>query len=117
MVLICTPTGQSTTQPGLAHSMHREASVTASSTFSPRFTSAKLRLRTSGSSSGMCLRRIFMRSLSGRTFIAERGRTLFSDIMFLPRGQLRAQLGQLLFHILLELLERCALLLDRKSVV
>src|ERR1035441_3094217 len=108
--LIFTPTGQSTTQPGLAHSRQREASVRASAAGRPRFTSAKLRQRTRGSSSGMCLRRIFMRSLSGRTFIAERGSGLVSGIMGLLRSQFLAKLGHFLVLVLLEILERLALL-------
>src|ERR1035441_990203 len=101
--LTLTPTGQSTTQPGLAHSMQRVASVRALAASRPRLTSSKLRLRTAGSASGMGVRRIFIRSLSGRVF--------FSDIVGLLRGQFFAKLGHLLFLSLLKFFQRGALLL------
>src|ERR1035438_4322420 len=107
--LIFTPTGQSTTQPGLAHSMQREASVRASAVCRPRFTSEKLRLRARGSASGMWRRRIFMRSLRGRMLNAERGRTLLSGIMGLPSGQFFAKLGHLLVPAFIEALDGLAL--------
>src|ERR1035438_8594635 len=105
--LILTPTGQSTTQPGLAHSMQREASVRASAVCRPRFTSEKLRLRARGSASGMWRRRIFMRSLRGRMLNAERGRVL--GIMGLSRGQFFAKLCHLLVPAFIEALEGLSL--------
>src|SRR6185503_1290433 len=86
--LIFTPTGHSITQPGLAHSMHREASVRASAGGKPRLTSSKLRLRTCGSRSGMMVRIIFIRSLIGRGLFFSVGGVLASDIMLLFRVQL-----------------------------
>src|SRR5512146_3532427 len=121
--LILTPTGHSITQPGLAHAMQRDASVSASAGGRPRFTASKVRLRTCGSSSGMMVRTIFIRSLSGRGLRSVAGCVLASDIVLLlgiqlclkfaffllPGGQLRAKLRHLLFLLHLELLERLAL--------
>src|SRR5665213_3814820 len=122
--LIFTPTGHWTTQPGLAHSMQRDASVSASAGGRPRFTSSKLRLRTLGSASGMYGRRIFIRSFSGSMLRMLVGSTLLSDIMLLlsarPRaqmrnliflcGQIRPHLCQFLILVFFEVLERLALL-------
>src|ERR1035441_7797750 len=93
--LIFTPTGQSTTQPGLAQEMQREASVRASAATMPRFTSSKLRLRTAGSRSGMWVRRIFMRSFNGRVFL--------SDIVCFLGSEIGAQLRELLFLMFFEI--------------
>src|ERR1019366_9772941 len=95
--LIFTPTGQSTTQPGLAQEMQREASVNASAATMPRFTSSKLRLRTAGSRSGMWVRSIFILSFNGRVF--------FSDIMSFLGGQLCAKLRKFLFLVFSEVLQ------------
>src|ERR1035438_6115197 len=127
--LIFTPTGQSTMQAGLAQAMQRVASVRASAASKPRVTSSKLRQRISGASSGMCLRMIFMRSLSGRIFMAERGRAFLSGMdhvlsgqlfssqffaqfchFFFFRCQFGAKLGEFLILVLFEMLERLALL-------
>src|SRR4051812_19723908 len=78
--LTFTPTGHCCTQAGLAQSRHRVASVCASASGSPRFTSSKHWLRTVGSSSGIWTRGIAMRCLRGRTF--------FSGMAhFLDRGE------------------------------
>ena len=65
---ILTPTGQSPWHPGLAQARQRMASVAALSALRPWFTSSKQCARTSGSSSGMATRGIFIRSLRGSGF-------------------------------------------------
>src|SRR6185369_15677643 len=62
-----TPTGQPSTHGRCLHWMHRLASCTAASSSSPRFTSAKFRLRTVASSSGMWTRLMARRSFIVRS--------------------------------------------------
>src|ERR1035437_6143070 len=77
--------------------MQREASVSASAGGRPRFTSSKLRLRTVGSASGMCVRRILIRSFSGSMLRMLVGSTLLSDIMLLLTARPRAQMRTFIF--------------------
>src|ERR1035441_8489489 len=104
--------------------MQRDASVSASAGGRPRFTSSKLRLRTLGSASGMCVRRILIRSFSGSMLRMLVGSTLLSDIMLLLCirssaqmrnliflcGQIRPKLRQLLILVFFEVSQRLALL-------
>src|SRR6185369_1374465 len=62
-----TPTGQPSTQGRCLHWMKRLASCTAASSSRPWFTSAKLRLRTAASSSGMWTRPMARRSFIVRS--------------------------------------------------
>src|SRR5436305_14148329 len=63
--LTLTATGQPRVQVGFGQARQRSASRFARSGWKPRFTSSKLRARTSASRSGMCCRGLFIRSLFG----------------------------------------------------